>query len=85
MKDIVINSKRIWIETIAILLSLIGAVGMNVHAIIKHKTQWSELYTEWFLTLILAVILYALFILLRLLLKGIFFLCKVVLKKKEKE
>ncbi len=58
MKDIVITVNRQKREIVYILSSILLAVGVNIYAIISYGTSFSELYTEWFTVLVLAVAIY---------------------------
>ena len=67
MKEIRITIKRIWIEIACFIVGFVIAEGLNLYAIIKHKTQWREMWTELPIVLALSVILYALLTVARLL------------------
>lgn len=58
MKDILISSRRIGREISIFIACVVIALGVNVFAIVKYKTEWKELGTTWLITLALAVILY---------------------------
>ena len=58
MKNIVITRTRLKKELIGFLICIIIAFGLNVYSIFKYDTSWSELYSTFYITLILAVIIY---------------------------
>jgi hypothetical protein len=68
--------KRIVWEMRIALGCLLAALGLNIYAIAAYKTQWSELYTTWNITLAIAVAVYLLIAALRIvvaLLRWLFF------------
>ena len=71
MKDIIITAKQQKKEWCLLLACFILALGCNVFAIIYHKGNWSELYSEIFYVLALTGAFYVLIFLIRLLVKGI--------------
>ncbi|MCP4726736.1 MAG: hypothetical protein GY863_16965 [bacterium] len=58
MKDIVITRTRLKRELIGFFICIIAAFGLNVYSIIKYDTSWSELFSTSYITLILALIIY---------------------------
>ena len=66
MKDLRITVRRQKTELLSLLVCLIVAVLTNVHAIVKYDGQWSELYTSAGFTVVFALVLYAVWIVLRL-------------------
>ena len=58
MKDILISVKRQKREIVYILGSILMAVCVNIYAIISYDTEFKELYTQWFTTLVVAVAIY---------------------------
>lgn len=69
MKDIIITSKTIKREIIVWVGALMVAQLMNVYAIAKFNTQWSELYSQLGYVVVLSVVLYLLIALVRWLVK----------------
>lgn len=67
MKDIRIPASRIRKEGIWLLISLIVSLGFNFYSIIRFHTAWKELITQIHVVIILALIVYVLILLLRLL------------------
>jgi len=65
MKDIVITSKDIKREIMVWVCALIAAQLMNVYAIVKFDTQWSELYSQLGYVVMLSVVLYLLIAMVR--------------------
>lgn len=66
MKDIIITQKNIKKESIFLLGSLMAAILLNVYAVLKYNTDWSELYTQFHIILLLSVVIYVLIVLLRI-------------------
>ncbi|MGE4285427.1 MAG: hypothetical protein AB7F23_02295 [Phycisphaerae bacterium] len=66
MKDIIITKKKIILEIVFCFIALAVAEGMNIHAIKKYNTNWSELWNQWLTVFILAAIIYALFTAIRI-------------------
>jgi hypothetical protein len=71
MKDVLISGRRIARELMIFCGCFVIALGMNVFAIIKYKTEWKELLTTLHITLALALVIFVLFGLLRLLVCGL--------------
>jgi phosphotransferase system glucose/maltose/N-acetylglucosamine-specific IIC component len=71
MKDITITGKRIKTEIIFVIVSFCLAVLLNVHAITKFNSPWSELFSEIHIVLIISVVIYALLVLVRLIIWAI--------------
>jgi hypothetical protein len=67
MKDVLISGRRITRELMIFCGCFAVALAMNIFAIIKYKTEWKELLTTVHITLALAVVIFVLFGLLRLL------------------
>ena len=67
MKDIIITATRIKKELIWLLVSIVISILINIHSIIKFNTAWKELLTQIHVILILALIIYFLVMLIRLL------------------
>ena len=67
MKDIQISGTRIKREIIWLLGSLLVSIIFNIYSIIKYNTAWKEMITQLHVVIILAVIIYFLLVLVRLL------------------
>lgn len=72
MKDILIKGTTIKREIIFYLASLLIAILLNVYSIWKFGTEWNELFTQFFVVLILSFVIYLLLWPLRLLVRLIF-------------
>lgn len=72
MRDIVIPSRVVKRELIILLASLVAAFILNVYSIIKYGTSWKELYSQVHVVLGVAVIIYVLVLLFRLIISPIF-------------
>lgn len=70
MKDLTITKRRIWIEIAWLIAMFLLAEGLNFYAIIKHQTQWRELWTQLPFILILTLVFYALVTALRIFIWG---------------
>jgi hypothetical protein len=79
MKDVVIKAKRIKIELWIFLLCLIITNAVNIYSIIKYGVNRSELYTQLPVVFLLALILYAVSLIIRGLLR--LGLCAISKKK----
>ncbi|MFR9650284.1 MAG: hypothetical protein SNJ33_05770 [Rikenellaceae bacterium] len=66
MKDILITVKMQRREMLIVACSVLAAFVINFIAIICYKTDFSELYTQWLWTLIVAGVIYGLTILSRI-------------------
>lgn len=66
-----IPSRRIRTELISLLVCFLIAVGLNVYAIIHYNAPLSELWTSLLYVLEASAVLYAVWIILRLLVFGI--------------
>jgi hypothetical protein len=71
MKDVLISGRRIGREFMIFVGCFVIAFAVNVYSIIKFKTAWSELLTTFHITLLLAVVIYVLFGVLRLIICGV--------------
>ena len=67
MKDIVISTSRIKKELTWLIGSFIFSIIFNVYSIIRFDTDWKEIITQIHVYLILALLVYFLLLLLRLL------------------
>lgn len=66
MKDIVIKSKQIKRELYIALAAFAIAIMLNIYAILKYKTQWTELFSQLGYVLALSVVIYLLALVVRL-------------------
>jgi len=71
MKDVLISGRRIAREIQIFLVCFVLALAVNAYAIHEYNTQWKELLTTLHITLAVAIILYVLLGILRLLLGGV--------------
>jgi F0F1-type ATP synthase membrane subunit a len=71
MKDVLISGRRIARELMIFCGCFVFALAMNVFAIIKYKTEWKELLTTLHITVALALVIFVLLGLLRLLVCGL--------------
>jgi hypothetical protein len=78
MKDIVISTSSQKREFLYLAGCFILAVCLNITGIIAYKTNWKELYTQWFTMLILTVVIYFLLLFVRL---AFTFLVRIFRKK----
>jgi hypothetical protein len=78
MKDVVISRKRIERESLIFIGCFLAALGVNVYAIIRFKTEWKELITTLHITLAIALLFFVLVALLR----GLVFCCRWFLSRK---
>lgn len=65
MKDINIKAKTIKKELWIFLVSILIAFGMNIYAIIKYNTEWSELTSKIHIVILLGLIIYFILLILR--------------------
>jgi hypothetical protein len=70
MKDITITSAQLRKEAIIYTVCFISAFGLNVYSIAKFKTDWSELLGQLHVVLGIAVIIYLVIGLFRLIYVG---------------
>lgn len=66
MKDIIISPKRQKTELKALLVCFILAFALNIGAIIYYKTPASEIITSIFYVITFAIVLYAAWVIVRL-------------------
>ncbi len=66
MKDILISSRRIAREIQIFLACFVLALALNAYAIHTYNTQWKELLTTLHITIALAIVMYVLLGILRL-------------------
>jgi len=71
MKDVLISGRRIAREFKIFLGCFVLALALNAYSIHAYNTQWKELLTTLHITLAVAIILYVLFAILRLIFIGI--------------
>lgn len=72
MRDIVIPSKVVKRELIILLVSLVSAFLLNIYSIIKYGTSWKEIYNQIHVVLGVALLIYVLVLLFRLIISPIF-------------
>ncbi len=80
MKDLVISGKRVKTELLIALGCFVCAVLINIICIIVYHSQWHEIFSQIGFTVLVAVILYVLLLLIRLLV----ILCKKIFAKRNK-
>ncbi len=80
MKDLVISGKRVKTELLIALGCFVCAVLINIICIIVYHSQWHEIFSQIGFTVLVAVILYVLLLLIRLLV----LLCKKIFAKRNK-
>lgn len=78
MKDIVITAKRLKKEVLLFTICFIIGIMLNIISIAIYKTQWKELITQLHVVLLVAIVLYILIVLIRI----IVFAIKQILKKR---
>ncbi|MDR2935848.1 MAG: hypothetical protein LBU80_00685 [Rikenellaceae bacterium] len=71
MKDTVITARRKKTEVFTFIACIVVAIGLNIFAIAKYNTAWSELYSQIVYVLVIGCIIYALWTVLRLVFYGI--------------
>ena len=71
MKDIVISQTRIKREFLVLSFCFAAAVIFNVYAIATRGTQWSEVFSQLHVTLVVAIVFYVMLGLVRLIVFGI--------------
>ena len=71
MKDVLISSRRIACELWIFVGCFLFALALNIFSIIKYKTEWKELLTTLHITLALAIVIYVLLGIVRLLVCGV--------------
>ena len=74
MKDIIITAETVKRELIILAAMFVVAIFMNIFAIIIYDGAWSEFFTQINVVLALAVVLYFIVGLVRLIVKGVAFL-----------
>jgi len=70
MKDIVISTRRIRRELLIFAACILAAFAVNAGSILWFKTEWKELFTTLHMTLAVAVGIFVLLALVRLLVFG---------------
>jgi uncharacterized membrane protein len=70
MKDIIITAAQIKKEIILFLVSLVAAIALNVYSIAKYKTDWAELLGQLHTVFFVALVIYLLVVIFRLILWG---------------
>ena len=76
MKDILIKGRTLKKELIIASSSFVIAFCLNIYSIVYYNTPWSELYTQIFWVLTLAILIYSVSVFLRFILSLIFKLFK---------
>ena len=71
MPSIYISYSRIRKEFVSLLVCFLIAIGFNIYAIIHYETPWSELWTALPYVLMATVVLYVVWVVLRLLVYGV--------------
>ncbi|NOY95649.1 MAG: hypothetical protein GXO81_04600 [Chlorobi bacterium] len=71
MKDILIPAKRVKKELAILLVCFIAAFLLNIYAIAKYATSWSEILGQLHIIVILSLVIYFIVAILRLILSGI--------------
>lgn len=71
MNDIIIPGKRIKTELKVLLYSYLAANLLNIYAIIKYQTAWSELITWQPFILFITLIFYGVLLIVRLVALGV--------------
>jgi len=71
MQNITITGAQIKREITIISLSFIAAVGLNIYSILKYKTEWSELFSQLHVVVLIAIAIYFLVSVFRLVFWGI--------------
>ena len=71
MKDIVITQTRIKKEFLILIGCFIVAFITNVVSIVVYRTSWVEIFTQIGYVIVIALVLYFLLLLIRILLYGI--------------
>ncbi len=70
MKDVVISGRRIARELWVFFSCFLMALSINVFAIIRFKTHWKELITTLHITIAVALILFVVVALIRIITSG---------------
>lgn len=81
MKDTIITGKRKKIEIITLVLCFIIACIVNIYAIIKFNTSWSEVFTSLGYVLVFSVALYIAWSIIRL----AYYLIRNLITKKKRQ
>lgn len=71
MKDTIITTKRKKIELFTLIVCFVIAFLLNLYAIIKYDTSFSELFTSLGYVVVAALVIYAIWTIIRLLFYGI--------------
>ena len=66
MKDLVVTSSRLKKEGIILLICFLASVGLNIYAISKYKSDWSELISQLPVVIGITFLIYLLVLLFRL-------------------
>ena len=71
MKDVIITGKKIKKELIILLISFVAAFLLNIYAISKYETDWAEMLGQLHVVLAIALIIYLIVVVLRLIIVGL--------------
>jgi hypothetical protein len=80
MKDLVISGKRVKTELLTLLGCFICAVLINIVCIIVYHSQWHEIFTQIGFTVFVAIALYVLLLIIRLIVLA----CRKIFSKSNK-
>jgi hypothetical protein len=78
MKDMVITGRRIFTEALIFAFCFVAALAVNAYSIVHFNTEWKELFTTLHITLAVAFVFFGVLVLLR----GIVFCGRLVLRRK---
>ena len=70
MKDITITASRLRKELILFIVCFLAAFGLNVYSIAKFDTDWSEMLGQLHVVFAIAIVIYLLLALFRLIFLG---------------
>lgn len=74
MKDIIISARRIRLECFIALSCFLTAFILNIYAVVHYDRSWVELFSQLGFVVVIAVVLYGLLTLLRLIVAGVIIL-----------
>ena len=80
MKDLVISGRKVKRELLIALGCFICAVLINIICIIVYHSQWHEIFTQIGFTIFVAIALYVLLLLIRLIILA----CRKIFSKRNK-
>lgn len=70
MKDFTVKASGIRKELYIFLVSFLAALGVNIYSIVTYKTDWSEIVSQLHIVLAVAVLIYLLVLVFRILYFG---------------